>query len=99
MPTTCGSTASTIRAASPIAAGLAMVRPSEVAPPAISGAPVEAGRLDEQHHGGDQVEDRELDLGEELHAGGAHEADDQRADQGALEAAEAADHDHDEGEH
>ncbi len=45
---------------------------------------------------GNQVEHGKLDLGEELHPRGAHEADDQRADQRALEAAEAADDDDDE---
>src|SRR6516164_4348373 len=51
------------------------------------------GRLDRQHHGRDQIEHGELDLGEELNSRSAHEAHDQRADERALQAAEAADDD------
>src|SRR5215471_13855064 len=57
------------------------------------------GRLDQQHHGRDQIEHGELDLGEELNSRSAHEAHDQRADERALQAAEAADDDDDEGEY
>jgi hypothetical protein len=53
------------------------------------------GRLDQQHHGRDQIEHGELDLGEELNFRSAHEAHDQRADERALQAAEAADDDDD----
>src|SRR6476659_5182032 len=57
------------------------------------------GRLDQQHQGRDQIEYGQLDLGKELNSRGAHEAHDQRADERALQAAEAADDDDDEGEY
>ncbi len=54
------------------------------------------GRLDQQHHGRDQIEHGQLDLGKELNSRGAHEAHDQRADERPLQAAEAPDDDDDE---
>src|SRR5258707_945823 len=57
------------------------------------------GRLDQQHHGRDQIEHGQLDLGKELNSRGAHEAHDQRADERPLQAAEAPDDDDDEGEY
>jgi hypothetical protein len=47
--------------------------------------------LDQQHHGRDQIEHGELNLGEELNSRSAHEAHDQRADERALQAPETGD--------
>src|SRR5215510_11155624 len=63
-----------------------------------SRAAEETGRPHDQDDGGDEVEDSELDLGEVRDADRPHEADDQRADERALQAPESADHDHDERE-
>src|SRR5437899_4973705 len=51
---------------------------------------------DKQHDGGHQIEYGQLDLREELDPQLAHDAHDERAHQRALEAAQPADHDHDE---
>src|SRR6266481_10097137 len=64
-----------------------------------SRASEQPGRLDQQHHGRDQIEHGQLDLGKELNSRGAHEAHDQRADERPLQAAEAPDDDDDEGEY
>src|SRR5262245_48812684 len=61
---------------------------------ASSRPPEQACRPYQQHESRDQIENREFDLREKLDAGRAHEAHDERADQGAFEAAESAD-DHD----
>src|SRR6516164_1162718 len=59
----------------------------------------QSGRPNNQHKGGDQIKDGELDLGKELNPGGSDKADDQRADEGAFEAAEPADDNNDKGQH
>src|SRR5690606_13044463 len=58
--------------------------------------PEQPGRANEQDRRRDQVEDGELYFGEELDARCTHKADDQRADERALDTTKAADHDHDE---
>src|SRR5438093_11634420 len=64
-----------------------------------SRATEETGRPDEQDHRRDEVEDGELDLGEVRDPERPHEADDQGADERALQASEPTDHDDNEREH
>src|SRR5215216_5151429 len=54
----------------------------------------QAGRFDQQHDGGDEIEDRQLDFRKKLNSCGSHEADDESTNERALQAAEPAD-DHD----
>src|SRR6516162_4190153 len=58
----------------------------------------QSGRPNDQHKSSDQIQAAELDLGKELNPGGSDKADDQSADQGAFEAAEAADDNDDKGQ-
>src|SRR5215831_19061317 len=60
------------------------------------GPPEQARGPHQQDDGGDKIEYCELDLGEELDAGSAHEADNERADEGTFQAPQPSNHHHDE---
>ena len=63
------------------------------------GPPEDARGPHEEHHSGDEIENRQLDFGEQRDAGLTHDPDDQRAGERAFQAPQAANHHNNEREH